>query len=54
MDPRPAPLPAFDDEAVLSRDRGRLLRLLAAVRKAPADAGKRADTERDAWRRDAL
>lgn len=45
MDPRPAPLPAFDDEAVLSRDRGRLLRLLTAASKAPADAGKRAEYE---------
>src|SRR5687768_2038992 len=41
MESRPAPLPTFDDEAVLSRDRGRLLRLLAAARQAPADGAKR-------------
>ncbi|TNJ35423.1 ATP-dependent RNA helicase HrpA [Arenimonas terrae] len=45
MDSRPAPLPTFDDEAVLSRDRGRLLRLLAAARQAPSDGGKRAAYE---------
>ncbi len=45
MESRPVPLPSFDDEAVLSRDRGRLLRLLAEARKAPADAAKRAAYE---------
>ncbi|WP_374473672.1 ATP-dependent RNA helicase HrpA [Arenimonas sp.] len=45
MPAAPAPLPAFPDEAVLSRDRGRLLRLLGAARKAPGDARKRADYE---------
>ncbi|WP_295359702.1 ATP-dependent RNA helicase HrpA [Arenimonas sp.] len=35
---RPTPFPA---DAVLSRDRGRLLRLLDAVRKAPGHVGKR-------------
>jgi ATP-dependent helicase HrpA len=45
MESRPAPLVAFDDAAVPSRDRGRLLRLLAAARKAPDDAGKRAEYE---------
>jgi ATP-dependent helicase HrpA len=45
MESRPAPLTAFDDDAVPSRDRGRLLRLLAAARKAPDDARKRADYE---------
>lgn len=41
MPEKPAQIPSFPDDAVLSRDRGRLLRLLGAARKAPADAGKR-------------
>ena len=41
MSARPAPLPPFPDHAVPSRERGRLLRLRDAARKAPADAGKR-------------
>ena len=41
MPDRPARIPAFPDDAVLCRDRGRLLRLLGAARKAPDDAGKR-------------
>jgi ATP-dependent helicase HrpA len=45
MESRPAPLPTFDDEAVLSRDRARLLRLLNAARQAPGDGGKRAAYE---------
>ena len=45
MENRPASLPGFDDGAVLSRDRGRLLRLLAEARKAPPASGKRAAYE---------
>ena len=41
MSQPPDRLPPFPDDAVLSRDRGRLLRLRDAVRKAPGDAGKR-------------
>jgi len=41
MSARPASLPPFPDDAVPSRDRGRLLRLRAAAQKAPADARHR-------------
>ena len=41
MSARPAPLPPLPDDAVPSRERGRLLRLRGAARKAPDDAGKR-------------
>ncbi|GAB2490631.1 ATP-dependent RNA helicase HrpA [Arenimonas alkanexedens] len=39
------PPPAFPDHAALTRDRGRLLRLLGQVRKAPDDAARRAAYE---------
>ncbi|WP_374605529.1 helicase-related protein, partial [Arenimonas sp.] len=41
MPARPAPLPPLPDDAVPSRERGRLLRLRGAARKAPDDADKR-------------
>ena len=41
MSARPAPLPPLPDDAVPSRERGRLLRLRGAARKSPEDAGKR-------------
>ncbi|GGA85450.1 ATP-dependent helicase [Arenimonas soli] len=41
MPVRPAPLPPLPDDAVPSRERGRLLRLRGAAHKAPGDAGKR-------------
>jgi len=41
MKPDGTPIPAFPEDAVLSRDRGRLLRLLAAVRKSPGDQAAR-------------
>ena len=42
MEQRPAPIPRFPDDTVLSRDHGRLKRLLGALRKAPEDAAARA------------
>ena len=45
MTPAAPPLPAFPDHAALTRDRGRLLRLLGQWRKAPEDAARRAAYE---------
>ncbi|MBW8367563.1 MAG: ATP-dependent RNA helicase HrpA [Arenimonas sp.] len=42
MEHRPAPIPRFPADTVLSRDHGRLRRLLGALRKAPEDAAARA------------
>jgi len=42
MEQRPAPIPRFPADTVLSRDHGRLRRLLGALRKAPEDAAARA------------
>ncbi len=42
MEQRPAPIPRFPTDTVLSRDHGRLRRLLAALRRAPEDAAVRA------------
>ncbi len=42
MEQRPAPVPVFPTDTVLSRDHGRLKRLLGALRKAPGDAAARA------------
>ena len=42
MEQRPAPTPSFPADTVLSRDHGRLKRLLGALRKAPQDAAARA------------
>ncbi len=42
MEQRPAPIPRFPSDTVLSRDHGRLKRLLGALRKAPEDAAARA------------
>jgi ATP-dependent helicase HrpA len=42
MEQRPAPIPRFPADTVLSRDHGRLKRLLGALRKAPEDAAARA------------
>jgi len=41
MKPEGAPIPVFPEGAVLSRDRGRLLRLLGAVRKSPDNEAAR-------------
>jgi ATP-dependent helicase HrpA len=41
MKPHGAPIPTFPEDAVLSRDRGRLLRLLAAARKSPDNEAAR-------------
>ena len=45
MTPAAPPIPAFPDHAALTRDRGRLLRLLGQWRKAPDDAARRAAYE---------
>ncbi|HEX4854856.1 ATP-dependent RNA helicase HrpA [Arenimonas sp.] len=45
MTPAAPPIPAFPDHAALTRDRGRLLRLLGQWRKAPEDAARRAAYE---------
>jgi ATP-dependent helicase HrpA len=42
MEQRPAAIPPFPVDTVLSRDHGRLRRLLAALRKAPGDVAARA------------
>jgi ATP-dependent helicase HrpA len=41
MKPAGAPIPVFPEDAVLSRDRGRLLRLLGALRKSPDNEAAR-------------